>query len=149
MINFIIGCVLGIIINIIIHYIILTNKIKKQNKETQSNLYFENLKKKEYINVLINDLNKTKSLYELLHIHKLAWAIGFKNNNLSPNKYGMFRTNDILTMTAQDVYLGNIDGLWTRTLADWSNNSKEEYQIVFNQYKTLLYSNLKEIQNRL
>ena len=41
---------------------------------------------------IIKAVEKCDSLYELMDIHKEAWAIGFQNENLGPDKYGMFRT---------------------------------------------------------
>lgn len=62
------------------------------------------------------------------------------------NAYGMFRTKDINLMTINEVYIGGIQGLNTRTIA----HSKEEpydstqtcYDIVLCAYKRLLKSNI-------
>lgn len=61
----------------------------------------------------------------------------------------MFRTNNIITMTPQEVYLGNIYGLNTYSLAKWNDYSYEEYDMIFNQYKRHLILNLKSIKSDL
>ena len=76
-------------------------------------------------------------------LHKRIWRKGFRNANLGPDKYGMFRTKDINLMT---INKGGIYGLNTRTIA----HSKEEpydseqtcYDIILCSYKRLLKSNI-------
>lgn len=145
MITLIICIILGGLIGFCIAF--CEHKSIKQQKRLNEILQIEeNHKKREYCEYFINQIKSTNSLNTLLSIHKLAWALELKNNNLGPNKFGMFRTNDIIKMTSQEVYLGGIDGLVIRTLADWSNNPKEEYQIVLNQYREHLISNLNVIK---
>lgn len=119
---------------------------KKEQKKLRQKLKEENQQKREYCEYFIKEIQETKSLYSLLNLHKLIWALGIRNQNIGPDKFGMFRTNDILKMTSQEVYLGNVEHLLTKTLADWSNNTKDEYQIVLNQYKNHLISNLEAIK---
>lgn len=110
---------------------------------------------------IINAIEKCDSLYELMNIHKEAWIIGFQNVNLGPDKYGMFRTKSIPTMKPEEVFLGNIWGLWTHAIPFWEERKPQsdwckdfgidpkrgQYGIVLDQYKNLLYSNLSEIWN--
>lgn len=103
---------------------------------------------------IINAVEKCDSLEELLSIHKEAWIIGFQNENLGPDKYGMFRTESIPTMKPEEVFLGNIWGLWTHAIPFWEERKLQpfgidpeisQYDIILDQYKQLLYSNLSYI----
>lgn len=108
---------------------------------------------------IINAILKCDSLYELMNIHKEAWVIGFQNMNLGPDKYGMFRTKSIPTMKPEEVFLGNILGLWTHAIPFWEERKSQLYgcngfgidperslyDIILSQYKELLYFNIGEI----
>ena len=101
---------------------------------------------------IINAIEKCDSLYELMDIHKEAWIIGFQNVNLGPNKYGMFRTKSISTMKPEEVFLGNIWGLYTHAIPFWEERKSQPYgcngfgidpetslyNIILIQYKNLL-----------
>lgn len=124
----------------------------KKNKE-QVIVYRQQLDIGQY---LIDSIKEAKSLYSLLQIHKTAWGAGFKSYNLGPCPYGMFRTSNILTMTPNEVYLGDIYGLFTENIYFWEINKlgkfgvngfgiKEEvliYDIILNQYKNILLHNI-------
>lgn len=100
--------------------------------------------KKSCCTELVRRINNSNSLLELLECHKFAWSQGFQNKNLGPNKYGMFRTNSIPEMTPEEVYLGNIWGLWTQNIPFWEScNDEKVYKIIFNQYQRLLKSNIE------
>lgn len=108
---------------------------------------------------IINAVEKCDSLYELMNIHKEAWAIGFRNKNLGPDKCGMFRTKSISNMKPEEVFLGDIYGLFTHAIPFWEERKSKPYgcngfginpetslyDIILNQYKRLLYSNLSNI----
>ena len=108
---------------------------------------------------IINAIKECVSLYKLMDIHKKAWIIGFQNVNLGPDKYGMFRTKSIPTMKPEEVFLGGNWGLWTHTIPFWEERKSQPYgcngfgidpeislyDIILNQYKLLLYSNLNRI----
>ena len=108
---------------------------------------------------IINAVKKCDSLEELLSIHKEAWIVGFQNENLGPDKYGMFRTESIPTMKPKEVFLGGIWGLFTHAIPFWKAHKSQPYgcngfgidpetslyDIILNQYKLLLYSNFKDI----
>lgn len=108
---------------------------------------------------IINAVEKCNSLEELLSIHKEAWIVGFQNENLGPDKYGMFRTESIPTMKPEEVFLGGIWGLWTHTIPFWEKRKSQPYgcngfgidpkislyDIVMDQYKRLLIYNFKDI----
>ena len=107
---------------------------------------------------IIKAIEKCDSLYELMDIHKEAWAMGFQNINLGPDKYGMFRTESIPNMKPEEVFLGNIWGLSTHAIPFWEERKLQPYgcngfgmdpktnmrvyDIVLNQYKNLLYFNI-------
>lgn len=108
---------------------------------------------------IVNAINKCGSLEELLSIHKEAWIVGFQNENLGPDKYGMFRTENIPTMQPSEVFLGNICGLFTHAIPFWEKRKSQPYgyngfnmnpkislyDIVLDQYKRLLTSNIENI----
>lgn len=93
--------------------------------------------------ILMDMLSTAKSFKDLLAIHKHAYSHGYNNPNISPCEYGMFRTKNIANMTLDEVYLGNIGGLWTKRASDWEKIEDDEAKgIIFNQYKSLLKSNI-------
>ena len=108
---------------------------------------------------IINAVEKCDSLEELLSIHKEAWIVGFQNESLGPDKYGMFRTESIPTMKPEEVFLGGIWGLFTHAIPFWEERKSQPYgcngfginpeaslyDIVLYQYKQLLYSNFSHI----
>lgn len=108
---------------------------------------------------IINAVEKSDSLEELLSIHKEAWIVGFQNKNLGPCKYGMFRTENIPTMQPSEVFLGGIWGLFTHAIPFWEEHKSQSYgcngfginpeislyNLVLDQYKNLLNSNFTSI----
>lgn len=115
----------------------------------------KNLKRKDEINKLehqICQLNKFKgeltshhTLEDTFKVHRqlgamhLAW-----NHAICPDKYGMFRTSNITTMSTDEVFLGDIYGLWTHSLTYWlSSKNDEAVSIVTNQYYEQVLSGIK------
>ena len=108
---------------------------------------------------IINKIKKCDSLYVLLNIHKEAWLLGFQNENLGPDRYGMFRTENILTMKPEEIFLGGIWGLFTHAIPFWEERKSKPYgcngfgidpeislySIILDQYKNLLISNIDDI----
>jgi len=104
-------------------------------------------------------ITRAKTLNELLQAHKIAWERGYRNENLGPCSYGIFRTKDIAKMKPEEVYLGNIWGLWTFNIPEWENNKNETmvgngfginpetkvYDLIMSQYRTLLKKNIEKI----
>jgi hypothetical protein len=97
-------------------------------------------------------IRASKSLEGVLELHKKAWGLGYQNDNLAPCEWGMFRTKDISKMTPVEVFLGNVDGLWTFPIPKWSDQKSQMYDkdisvydVVLNQYKRVLHSNVKAI----
>ena len=89
----------------------------------QNKLYNKYKKMVGFSREILDEVKNSSSLYELLDIHKKAWEIGFRNMNLGPCEYGMFRTKDILYMNPSEVFLGGIYGLNTRTIFYWEQHS--------------------------
>ena len=115
----------------------------------------KNIKKKDEINKLehqICQLNKFKgelmshhTLEDTFKVHRqlgamhLAW-----NHAICPDKYGMFRTSNIATMSMDEVFLGDIYGLWTHSLTYWSSSKNDEaVSIVTNQYYEQVLSGIE------
>lgn len=113
----------------------------------------KNQEKKNEINRLehqICQLNKFKcelmshhTLEDTFKIHKqlgemhLAWSIA-----ICPDKYGMFRTSNIATMSMDEVFLGDIYGLWTLTF--WlSYQDEDAVSKITNQYYQQVLSGIK------
>ena len=97
---------------------------------------------------LLYEIKNATTLEALLVWHKRAWRAGFQNENLCPDKYGMFRTNDINKMTIDEVFLGGIYGLWTFPISKWENIDEQSYAIVKSQYQNLLISNIIAIERQ-
>lgn len=106
----------------------------------------KNIKKKDEINKLehqICQLNKFKgelmshhTLEDTFKVHRqlgamhLAW-----NHAICPDKYGMFRTSNIATMSTDEVFLGDIYGLWTHSLTYWlSSKNEDAVSVITDQY---------------
>lgn len=111
----------------------------------------------------LQQLNLCTDLHTMVHLHKDLWGSGIRNKNIGPCEYGMFRTKDILTMKPEEVYLGDIYGLWTFSIPTWEQQKENKYgegatqwnlspditlyEIVCNQYRNHLVSNVKAIRN--
>ena len=123
----------------------------------QKELYNKYKKMVGFYNELLDEVKNSTSLYELLDIHESAWGIGFRNMNLGPCEYGMFRTKDILYMNSSEVFLGGIYGLNTHSLYYWEQHSSDcigpngfgldekitIYSLILDQYRKHLLSNFR------
>ena len=111
--------------------------------------------KKNEINKLehqICQLNKFKgelmshhTLEDTFKVHRqlgdmhLAW-----NSAICPDKYGMFRTSNIATMSTDEVFLGDIYGLWTHTLTCWlSSKNEDAVFVITDQYYQQVLSGIE------
>ena len=99
-------------------------------------------------------LREAGTLPGLLEAHKFLWSKGYRNDNLGPDKCGMFRCESIEKMGVEDVFLGNIYGLFTKTLRYWDNcedsmdlngRSVRIKDVIYNQYARHLRSNVDNI----
>ena len=144
-------------------------KIKKDNLwnrlfnqkdlESQEGVYLEKQKLIGLGSETLQSIQEAKVLNELLSVHKIAWSRGYRNNNLGPCDWGMFRTNSIETMSADEVYLGNIWGFSTHNILYWDkhindnishngfgiNPNTKIYDLIMQQYRTLLRKNIERI----
>lgn len=138
----------------------LFNRIfRKTQLEKQHNNYQKVCKDVEKADEFLKAVTRCNSLTQMVAIHKNIWGSGFRNKNIGPDECGMFRTNDILTMKPEEVFLGNIYGLWTFPIPEWDNNCNalfgangfginpgtRTYDLVLNQYRNLLQTNLMTI----
>ena len=104
-------------------------------------------------------LEECSTLQEVLNIHKDLWGSGFQNIHIGPCSTGFFRTKDILSMTPDEVFLGNIYGLWTYNIPDWEKRRDKRigvngfgvdedyslYKIILDQYRNRLIFNVRGI----
>ena len=117
-------------------------KMKKKKKGLLLSL---NKKRSELISYFSKLDSFKGGLYDLFYFHK-GLAEKFpdlinKVPSVCPDKYGVFRTKDIATMSPNDVFLGGICGLFTFNITTWElykKTDKEAYNIVLNQYYRLL-----------
>ena len=117
-------------------------KMKKKKKRLLLSL---NKKRSELISYFSKLDSFEGGLYDLFYFHK-GLAEKFpdlinKVPSVYPDKYGVFRTKDIATMSPDDVFLGGICGLFTYNITTWElykKTDKEAYNIVLNQYYRLL-----------
>lgn len=112
----------------------------------------------------LQQLNICNDLQVMLRLHKEVWESNIRNKNIGPCEYGMFRTKNILSMKAEEVYLGNIYGLGTFSIPTWEQQKGNIYgeaattwgltpdvtlyEIVCNQYRHHLVSNVIDIRNK-
>lgn len=112
---------------------------------------------------LLQKISEAEYLVQLMVYHKEAWKVGYKNDNLAPCKYGIFRTKDILSMTIDEVFLGGIYGLNTHTIRFWEDckdspmgpngfgidHSMKIYSLIMGQYRKLLSSNIRIMRDEI
>ena len=83
-----------------------------------------------------NRLNTCKEdLMDLLSLHREMWTAGVRPPGLGPG--AMFRTDNISTMSPDEVYLGNVDGIWTNNITFFEgikDSDRETYGRVCRQY---------------
>ena len=120
---------------------------KKADKERKEKEKQEAKKKKELVSYFINQLKSAETLNDIFILHIKIWANGIQHPNFGPNEYGMFRTKDILTMNKNEVFLGNVHGLFTHPLTTWEETDDlSSRQITIEQYRNHLISNLKPFE---
>lgn len=143
----IISLVLNAILIIAMLYVVFfiykenTNEKLKQIEKKK-----EIIKKIEFFLPL---LNKATELREIYALHIQIWANNIRHEYIGPCEYGMFRTKDILTMQPEEVFLGNVWGLFTKNLEFWETANENDKNLVTEQYKTHLINNLKMIKQSL
>ena len=147
MISIILNIILVIVVLLfVISKIITTRRIKQRKEKKEEGRKQTLLDKLDYF---IHQVELAESLRELFILHIKIWANGIQHKNFGPNQYGMFRTNDILMMVPEEVYLGNIWGLHTKPLPFWETQTSENQELVIKQYKTILISNMNNLKTTL
>ena len=111
---------------------------------------------------VLSELSKCKTLMEVFLLHKRIWSNGFRNENIGPCQYGIFRTQSIEDMKPEDVHLGGRWGLITENILYWDKYRDEKYgangfgidpetslyEMILNQYKNHLLSNINAIADK-
>ena len=130
--------ILLIIIVLIYGYIHITKK-----KLIHDNLIENNISKaKSYLSRIEN----ANSLDELYCIFREM--INYIDVSFILNPYGMFRANSLEECRTTDIFLGDINGLWTLTLNRWmQTDDTEAVKIVTNQFKNELINILNKYIN--
>lgn len=130
---------------VILICIITTIRIQKKEKRRATKKRIdEHYQQQELIQYFIHQIELAKELDDVYILHIKLWAKGIHHENFGPNLYGMFRTDDIIMMNKEQVFLGNIWGLNTLTLPQWQYHP-EDKELVLKQYKNVLISNLKSM----
>ena len=127
-------------------------KISAKREAKRKKIEKEKQRKSTILNKLdyfIHHVEIAESLTDLYILHIKMWANGIRHEHFGPDKYGMFRTDDILMMTPEEVYLGNIWGLFTKQLPYWETCPADEQRLVIKQYQNILISNMKAMKRDL
>ena len=130
--------VLLIIIVLIYSYIHISKK-----KLIHDNLIKNNISKaKSYLSRIEN----ANSLDELYCIFREM--INYIDVSFILNPYGMFRANSLEECRTTDIFLGDINGLWTLTLNRWMQTDDiEAVKEVTHQFKSTLINILNTYIN--
>lgn len=129
---------LALIIFIIVGVMARKNQEKKDKKHMIEHQIFQLTKFKGEL-MSHHTLEDTFKIHRQLGAMHLAWS-----SAICPDKYGMFRTSNIATMSMDDVFLGDIYGLWTHTLTFWlSYQDEDAVSKITNQYYQQVLSGIK------
>ena len=137
----ILSILIGILLTIIVlvyGYIHITKK-----KLIHDNLIKNNISKaREYLSRIENE----NSLDELYCIFREM--INYIDVSFILNPYGMFRANSLEECRTTDIFLGDINGLWTLTLNRWmQTDDTVAVKIVTNQFKETLINTVNTYIN--
>ena len=129
---------------------------KELQKENEQFKVYQMRKAFEY--EVLKNLEDAQSLVDVFDIHKDAWTkCQFQHPNIGPCPWGIYRCESIPTMKLDEVYLGGVWGLSTRSIPFWELHKDEPigcngfgikknvllYTLVLNQYKNQLRSNVR------
>lgn len=129
---------LALIIFIIVGVMARKNQEKKDKKHVIEHQILQLTKFKGEL-MSHHTLEDTFKIHRQLGAMHLAWS-----SAICPDKYGMFRTSNIATMSMDDVFLGDIYGLWTHTLTFWlSYQDEDAVSKITNQYYQQVLSGIK------
>ena len=139
---------LALIIFIIVGVMARKNQEKKDKKHVIEHQILQLTKFKGEL-MSHHTLEDTFKIHRQLGAMHLAW-----NPAICPAQYGMFRTSNIATMSMDEVFLGDICGLWTHSLPFWSSCQDEDaISKVTNQYYQQVLSGIKaeieELKNKI
>lgn len=101
--------------------------------------------------------NTGNDLRNILELHRQMWKDGLHNPCFGPNKSGMFRTERIETMTEDEVYLGNVFGIWTNNIRFFEDigikfengELSDTYLKICSQYRNHLLLNIKSMESKM
>ena len=96
---------------------------------------------------LLIDLHKAKTLDDLLAVHKQVPQELFIPNHLGLGD--IVRCDRVENVSEDTIFLGNIYGLWTFPIREWKTSDATSQNMVYHQYKNLLYTNLRDCRRRL
>jgi len=140
------------------------NKLFHQKKLSEQHELYRRYKViYENYDQLLRRLNAAKTLSDILAIHKEAWKLGYRNNNLNVSQFGMFRAKSIEELNLDTLFLGNVYGLWTNPGTFWEENKEEDmsangfgidpnikcYDIICRQYRNCLRNNFSSIEDEV
>ena len=130
--------ILLIIIVLVYGYIHITRK-----KLIHDNLIKNNISKAISYLSRIENANSLDELYcifrEMINYIDISFIL---------NPYGMFRANSLEECRTTDIFLGDINGLWTLTLNKWmQTDDTEAVKIITNQFKNELINILNKYIN--
>ncbi len=133
---------------------------RKLQEQHDEKIRLESTVKK--IDLYMPKVQECEDLTKMLYLHREMWKEGIRNAYIGPNKYGFFRCKDIAEMSPEEVFLGNIYGLWTKTIPEWEKVKDHKfgvnlygieadttiYQLMLYQYRFVLTSNMKLIRQQ-
>lgn len=140
------------------------NRIFHQKKLVQQEEKREELKKRlRTVAFFLSSIEIAKNLTELLELHKQLWRSGIRTSFIGPSPHGMFRTKDINDMKPEEVFLGNIFGLFTLNIPKWEESKEQPYgangfgidpetplyTFPMNQYRETLLSALRQSEREI
>lgn len=129
---------LALIIFIIVGVMARKNQEKKDKKHVIEHQILQLTKFKGEL-MSHHTLEDTFKIHRQLGTMHLAW-----NHAICPDKYGMFRTSNIATMSMDEVFLGDIYGLWTHSLPFWlSYQDEDAVSKITNQYYQQVLSGIE------
>lgn len=129
---------LALIIFIVVGVMARKNQEKKDKKHMIEHQILQLTKFKDEL-MSHHTLEDTFKIHRQLGAMHLAW-----NPAICPDQYGMFRTSNIATMSMDDVFLGDICGLWTHILTYWLTcNDEDAVIIVTGQYYEQVLNGIK------
>lgn len=131
------GFIVVITLSIISTAFIIWARMTETKDYKRRALIFEYERRLGEIAVFLHQVSQCKTLDDLFLLHKNMAERGYANNSyLGEQDFGMFRTAHIVSMTKDEVHLGDIYGLFDRTLSFWERcEDAKSRDIVFGQYK--------------